>query len=91
MARGELQIVRKSAFEEVNGYNGDIVIGEDCDLFYRLRRIGKVKFFSNHYVFHSTRRFKKYGYMKTFLIYIREGLYLVFKGRNYLTVWEEVR
>jgi len=91
LARGELQIVRRSAFEEVNGYNGNIVVGEDCDLFYRLRRIGKIKFLYNHHILHSTRRFKKYGYMRTFLIYIREGLYLLFKRRNYLKIWEEVR
>ncbi|MHB1324722.1 MAG: glycosyltransferase [Thermoleophilia bacterium] len=90
-SRGELQIVRKTAFEEIDGYNTNIVIGEDCNLFYRLKKIGKIKYFSNHHVLHSTRRFKKYGYLKTLLIYGREGLFLLFTGRNYLKDWEEIR
>jgi glycosyltransferase involved in cell wall biosynthesis len=91
LARGELQIVRKSAFLEVGGYDGHIIIGEDCNLFYRLKKLGNIKYFVSHHVLHSTRRFRQYGYVKTLSIYAREAAWLLVTGRNYLKTWEVVR
>jgi glycosyltransferase involved in cell wall biosynthesis len=91
LAKGELQIARASTFEKVGGYSQDIIVGEDCELFFRLNKIGMIKYFDQHLVYHSTRRFKKYGYLKTLLIYGREGFYLLFAKKNYLKRWEEVR
>jgi glycosyltransferase involved in cell wall biosynthesis len=91
LARGELQIVRKSTFKAVGGYDPEIVVGEDCNLFYKLKKKGNIKYFEEHCVFHSVRRFKSYGYLKTLLIYAREGIWLLFLRKNYLNKWEPIR
>ena len=91
LAKGECQIVRRSAFEAVGGYNGDIVAGEDCDLFYRLNRIGRIVYIADHCVYHSPRRFRQVGYTTIIGIYAREAISLIVRGRSFLAEWPVVR
>jgi len=87
---GQCQIVRQSAFRKVNGYNADIVHGEDSDFFRRLRRIGKLHFFSNLVVFESPRRYRHFGY----IILLVQGCYsLVYQQifkKNIFKEWRRV-
>ena len=85
LSKGECQLVRRSAFEQVGGYNEKLVAGEDCNLFYRLQKIGKLKYFNRLYVYHSPRRFRKYGYIRVTMIYLREGLSMLFRGKSYVS------
>ncbi len=91
LGRGECQIVRRSVFEQVGGYNGRIIVGEDCDLFHRLSRHGRIIYMSDFCVYHSSRRFRSYGYLKTFLIYLREAIWLMLRRKSFLSEWEVVR
>lgn len=91
LAKGEFEVVRKSSFDQIGGYDESIVVGEDCDLFYRLAKIGKIKFMKDLVLYHSPRRFRNVGYMKTLLIYGREGFSLFFLGRNWLKDWSPER
>lgn len=92
LARGECQVVRRSAFQAVGGYDETITVGEDWDLFKRLsREVGRLNFASSLRVFHSTRRFRAYGYSKTVFLYLREGLWLTLFHRSLLNEWESVR
>ncbi|MGH7484659.1 MAG: glycosyltransferase [bacterium] len=91
LARGECQIVRREAFCKVGGYNGEIIAGEDCDLFRRLNRIGRIVYLRDYCVHHSPRRFREVGYLRIICIYIREGLSLVLRRRSYLSEWPLVR
>jgi glycosyltransferase involved in cell wall biosynthesis len=91
LAKGECQIVKRSAFVSAGGYNEKIVVGEDCALFHNIRKLGKIKYLGNFCVTHSTRRFRRYGYIKLLSVYAREAFFLVFLRRNYLSRWEEIR
>lgn len=91
LAKGECQLVRRAAFEKIGGYNEKIVAGEDCNLFYRLSKEGKISYLWQLRVQHSPRRFRQYGYWKLSWIYLREGLSLLFLGKSYTEEWEPVR
>lgn len=89
--RGECQIVRASSFVQVGGYQGDFVSGEDCDLFRRLGRLGKVRYVPHLPVHHSTRRFDECGYVRVLGVYLREWAWMTFRRRSYLSEWPVVR
>lgn len=91
MGRGECEIVRASSFRKINGYNEKIVVGEDHNLFYRLGKIGKVIYANDLGVYHSPRRFRKEGYLRITLVYIREGISLVLRGKSFLNEWKPFR
>ena len=91
LAKGECQLVRRSTFEKIEGYNETIVAGEDCNLFYRLHKEGKISYIHQLKVYHSPRRFREYGYIKLTMIYLREGLSLLFLRRSYVEEWKPVR
>ena len=91
LSKGECQIVRKSAFEAVGGYDEGIVLGEDNDLFWRLCRTGKTFFFMDLCVFHSPRRFRKEGYLRVLVQYLLSGITLLFFRRSHLKEWKPVR
>jgi uncharacterized protein len=90
-ARGECQIVRRSAFEEVGGYDTGFVSGEDCDLFRRMRKVGRVVFLPDLRVYHSPRRFRQLGYLKVLGIYTREAIWMSVLRRSYVREWKVVR
>ena len=87
---GQCQIVRASSFRAVNGYNVNIVHGEDSDFFRRLRKIGKLHFFSKLVVFESPRRYRHFGY----IILILQGVFSlayqhIFK-KNVFKEWRRI-
>lgn len=91
LGRGECQIVKTSAFRSIGGYNEKIVVGEDGNLFYRLRKKGKIAYMSDLFVYHSPRRFRNLGYIKVLLMYLREGIYLLLFRRSYVKEWKPER
>ncbi|MEQ1743885.1 MAG: glycosyltransferase [Saprospiraceae bacterium] len=91
LAKGECQFVRRSIFERIGGYNEKIIAGEDCNLFFRLHKIGKIDYLYRLKVYHSPRRFRQYGYMRVSLIYFREGLSLLFLRKSYVEEWKPIR
>jgi glycosyltransferase involved in cell wall biosynthesis len=91
MGRGECQIVRRTAFEALNGYNPAMAAGEDFDLYRRLRSMGRVRFDNHLLVYESPRRYRKYGYLHVYLDWIRNGLAVLLKHRSSDQIWEEVR
>jgi len=91
MGRGECQIVRRDAFWRVGGYNPQISAGEDFDLYHRLAKIGKIKYVDELCVFESPRRFRKYGYLRTIIKWLLNGIFVLFFGRSFSNHWEPVR
>jgi len=87
---GQCQIVRASSFREVNGYNVNIVHGEDSDFFRRLRKIGKLHFFTDLVVYESPRRYRHFGY----ILLLFQGVYsLVYQQifkKNVFKEWRRV-
>jgi len=90
-SRGECQIVRRSAFETIGGYTGMYISGEDCDLFRRLNRMGRIAYLSDSCVWHSPRRFHQSGYLRTFGVYLREWIWMNAFRRSFIREWPVVR
>ena len=91
LAKGECQLVRRSVFERIKGYNESIVAGEDCNLFFRLHKEGKIAYIRRQKVHHSPRRFREYGYFRVSFIYLREGLSLLLFRRSFVDEWKPIR
>jgi glycosyltransferase involved in cell wall biosynthesis len=91
LAKGECQFVRRSAFEQVGGYNEQLVAGEDCNLFYRLSKVGRIGYFHRLRVYHSPRRFRAYGYLRVSWLYLCEAVSLIVRRRSYSEEWTPVR
>lgn len=89
--RGEFQVVRAEVFSEVSGYDENITVGEDWDLFRRISKQGAIFFERDLFVYHSPRRFATCGYGNTFLTYVREFVSLVVFKRSYLKEWKVIR
>jgi glycosyltransferase involved in cell wall biosynthesis len=90
-SRGECQIVRRETFEAVGGYDTHFVSGEDCDLFRRMSKLGRVVFLPGVCVYHSPRRFRQLGYFKVLVIYTREWLWMSVLHKSYIREWKVVR
>lgn len=91
MARGECQVVSKKAFEKVNGYNENLIAGEDFDLFRRLAKIGKIYFSKEDLIYESPRRYRKYGYMKLFFLWAINAFWILLFNKSFSKNWEPVR
>jgi glycosyltransferase involved in cell wall biosynthesis len=90
-SRGECQVIRRNAFDAVGGYRGRFVSGEDCDLFRRLHKLGRIAYLSDLCVYHSMRRFRHIGYVKVLGIYVREWLWMQLFDRSFVHEWRVVR
>ncbi len=91
IGRGECQIIRREIFNQVRGYNDNIVAGEDFDLYRRISKISKVKFDTKFIILESPRRFRKYGYLKTIFFWIVNALSVSWFGKSASKEWEAVR
>lgn len=91
MGRGECQIIKRSVFEKVGGYNPKIIAGEDFDLYRRISGVGKIAFVNELVVHESPRRFRKYGYTKILISWIVNSLSVIFFGKSVSEEWEPVR
>ncbi len=90
-ASGEFQLIRRSAFERVGGYNDGLVAYEDWDLFDRLGRIGKTRFLARHHAFHTGRRAHAVGHLRLLLTWIGNALWFKLFGRALSKEWHPVR
>jgi len=87
---GQCQIIRGSAFRKINGYNSNIVHAEDTELFRRLRKLGKLHFFSKLFVYESPRRYRTIGYFRLFLQGVYSFVYQAIFRKNAFKEWKRV-
>jgi len=87
MARGECQIVRKDIFKAIGGYRGDLVAGEDVDLFRRLRKKGRLRIEKKIIVVESSRRFLTEGYFSTMFRWFMNDISVRLRGKAYSKEW----
>jgi len=91
MGRGECHMIRKEIFFKVNGYNEEMVAGEDYDLYRRIQKLGRIKFLRSLTVYESPRRYRKFGYRRVFADWTKNSLSVLFKNKSVSQVWEAVR
>jgi glycosyltransferase involved in cell wall biosynthesis len=56
-------------FQQIGGFNGSLVCGDDTDLVRRLAKVGKVTYSGEGHALISMRRVKKWGKVKFFLVH----------------------
>jgi glycosyltransferase involved in cell wall biosynthesis len=72
MAQGATQFCRKDVFFKLNGYDETLFMGEDVDLYWRLKKFARrrncrVAFINDIRVIPSTRRFEQWQFWRTLL------------------------
>lgn len=67
VAPGYCLMTKRSLFEELGGFDEDLVVAEDCDYVQRVRKCGKYVTIPL-FVKASARRWKKFGFIKVFWI-----------------------
>ena len=90
-ARGGCQIIRSSAFKRMNGYNKNLIAGEDVELFNRLGKLGKIKILSNIVVYESPRRYRKKGYIHVLSNWFINYIYALLFNKSYSKEWKDIR
>lgn len=82
--------VTKEAFLKAGGFNTRLTTGEDVELCNRVKCIGPIRFNPEAIVYVSTRRIRKWGYMKTVSFHVSNTLKLHALGYGQ-TEYEPVR
>ncbi len=90
-APGECQIMRKSAFDKIGGYNAKLVACEDLDLFKRLGQIGKIRFLGHIFVSHTCRRAHKTGWPKLLSTWFINAASFNLRGSVISKEWKPIR
>lgn len=88
---GEFQMVRAEAFREIGGFSEHLAAGEDNALFRSLAVIGRTMSYSKLCVHHSLRRPHKIGWLRTYGIWIKNGLSVALRGKAAYKEWSVVR
>lgn len=86
MAQGATQFCRREAFDALGGYDETLFMGEDVDLYWRLKRLarrrrGVVRMLEGVRVAPSTRRFDQWGLWRT-LVWTNPLFILLFRRRK---------
>ncbi len=82
--------IRRTAYDQINGYDINLVTGEDLDLQRRAKKVGKVGFATKAIVYTSSRRLRSWGYVKFFLFHFGNLLASVI-FRKPARKYEEIR
>ena len=85
---GEFQMVRRAAFEAVNGYRADLVTCEDRDFFARLAKLGRVLSDPDLTVFHTGRRAHNVGWLRLILLFLANTLSFRLRGKVISKEWK---
>ncbi|MFA5011447.1 MAG: glycosyltransferase [Ignavibacteria bacterium] len=91
MARGECHIVKRKAFETVNGYNEKLGAGEDFELYKKLHKIGKIRFCKDLMVFESPRRYRKFGYLYVLFDWAKNSIWITLFKKSVSKEWKPIR
>ena len=91
IASGEFQMVLRSAFDKVGGYNEILPVEEDVEFFGRLARIGNVHFLWHMLIMHNGRRQHAIGWPKLWYQWIINLISIKFLGRSWNMEWPQIR
>lgn len=88
---GEFQMVRADAFREIGRFSEHLAAGEDNELFRHLAAHGRTLSYYKLCVRHSLRRPHKLGWVRTYGIWIKNGLSVMFRSKAAYKEWSVVR
>ena len=88
---GEFQMVRVDVFREIGGFEEQLAAGEDNELFRRLATTGRTISYRKLCVRHSLRRPHKLGWLRTYGIWIKNGVSVTLRNKAAYKEWQIVR
>jgi GT2 family glycosyltransferase len=88
---GEFQMVHAEAFKKIGGFSEHLAAGEDNELFRNLATHGRTMSYRKLCVRHSLRRPHKIGWLRTYGIWIKNGLSVAFRNKAAYEEWTIVR
>lgn len=88
---GEFQMVRADVFRKIGGFSEHLAAGEDNEMFRRLAGIGRTLSYYKLCVRHSLRRPHKLGWLRTYGIWIKNGIHVAVRGKAAYKEWSVVR
>jgi glycosyltransferase involved in cell wall biosynthesis len=65
-AHGNCMLVRRRVFEQIGGFNPNIIVAEEQDLVRRALKFGRYVFLLDSYVVENTRRLRQWGRLKLY-------------------------
>lgn len=90
-ASGECQIIRKTAFEKVQGYNEDLPVAEDNEIFQKLARIGRTRILMDILTLQPGRRPHAVGWPRLLLQWQVNWFMMTFRHKSASSEWDEIR
>jgi glycosyltransferase involved in cell wall biosynthesis len=78
-AHGNCMLVRRSVFEQIGGFNPNIIVAEEQDLVRRALKFGKYVFLLDSCVFENPRRLKEWGRLRLYRAWFT-GMFKSFKA-----------
>ncbi|MDE2071504.1 MAG: glycosyltransferase [Patescibacteria group bacterium] len=90
-SQGDFQMVRKSVFEQVGGYNEKLVATEDMDLALRVSRVARTHCDFSLTMYQSARRIRKMGWLKLLWTWNINYVYYLVRGKVNSSIWEPIR
>lgn len=90
-ASGEFQMIKKSAFKELGGYNEKMIMGEDNDMFTRLATLGRTRVETGLHILHTSRRAHKIGWFRLLSLWVINNFYNRFLKRSFSKEWKVIR
>lgn len=88
---GEFQMIKKTAFDKVHGFDEKLVAAEDGDMFSRLGKIGRTRCDIGLSVYHSGRREHAIGWPKLITQWMSNYIMVQLFRRAMSTEWEQIR
>ena len=88
---GEFQMIHREAFRRIGGYAEHLAAGEDNEAFRHLAQHGRTLSYRKLCVRHSLRRPHKLGWLRTYGIWIKNGISVALRGRAAYEEWTVVR
>ena len=88
---GEFQMVRTDAFRGMGGFSERLAAGEDNEMFRQLAKHGRTLSYWRLSVQHSLRRPHKLGWLRTYGIWIKNGLSVALRNKAAYKEWSVVR
>ena len=90
-AQGKFQMMRKTDFDRVGGFNEHLVTREDADMFQRLAKLGRTYCDPTLTVYHSGRRAHALGWPRLLSIWMLETFWVAVTGKARAKEWKDIR
>jgi glycosyltransferase involved in cell wall biosynthesis len=88
---GEFGVIKADIFRQLGGYNQNLKVSEDFELFKRLAKVGNVLTDSKLVFYHTGRRPHKVGWPKLLYTWIKDYIFVVLFGRSASDEWKVIR